>query len=549
MTTPLDILRAQHEALNLRAEIATLEKIVRGEEMTSRLVESEWGELVNRREYLTDTPGWGMADYRATTPSDRVGGKCSPFFENEFDLANIRGIGRYLAGATEVAIGALESLVSFTIGTGLTYEVAPKNETSNKDSLVEAVQVAVDEILEANQWIGDQEAEAFLRSSRDGECLLWAQDRADVPHIRIIEPDYLTEPSQTRELEDYLGLEGLCWTFGIATDHGNVERRHGYFIQWNGSKCDWDFAPEREAVHIRLNVDRGVKRGISDFYAAYMTLERASKLLGNTLQGAAIQATIAYIREHAAGTTQGSVESFRASKSTSNYQQSLANGSSRTVYQERFKPGRVIDTAGSKYHAGPLGQSNAPIYVNVMQAALRIVGARWQMPEYMISGDASNANYSSTLVSGGPFDRATQRRQAFYRRKFAELVWKCLAHLVRRGRFLQFNIGTLTELKRQVQLKIDAPDVDVKDKEAEERVRDSQQRAGILSPRTRAQKSGLDYDIEIANGAKASTPAPFQLLDPRRQGVPTTTQSAIAAALESVQTTDEARAVLRDCYP
>ena len=43
------------------------------------------------------------------------------------------------------------------------------------------------------------------------------------------------------------------------------------------------------------------------------------------------------------------------------------------------------------------------MHVQIVQAGLRALGNRWDMPEYMISGDSSNANYASTLVSGAPF--------------------------------------------------------------------------------------------------------------------------------------------------
>lgn len=532
MTQTIDQLRSRHEELKLRHEVSELERIVHNEELASKLVESsEWGSWVNPREAMYDTPGWGYSGYdaRISSPHDRKGGKCTPFFETEQDLAMIRGIGRYLAGSTEVAVGALENLTSFTIGTGFSYEVAAKTGVEASEQLVATVQTAVDEIIEANQWTGDQEEESFRRAPRDGETLLWARDWND---IRIVEPDYLTEPSSPRAVEDYCGLCGLEWTFGVATDVGNPTKRHGYFIQWEGSPSDWDFAPAREAVHIRLNVDRNVKRGISDFYAAFQTLDRATKLLGNTLQGAAIQAAIAYIREHVAGTTSAQVTDFRGGASTRQVQQPLSGGGSRTVYQQKFNPGTIIDTVGTQYKAGPLGQSNAPIFVDVLQAALRIVGARWAMPEYMISGDASNANYSSTLVAGGPFDRATQRRQSFYKRHFEELLWKCLAHRIRRGEFLSMGIGTVTEMKRLLQIKIDAPEVAIQDKKQQEEIMDSQQAAGILSPRTRAQRSNLDYDLEVKNGARPQVAAP----------------SPVAAALESVRTTDEAKAIL-ESYP
>lgn len=575
MTATLDQLREEHERLQVQAEIAALQKLIHNEDMASRLVESEWGDLVNRREYLFDTPGWGRGqyDYRITSPDDRKRGKCSPFFENETDLRNIRGIGRYLATAEGVGIGAVETLLNYICGGGFTYEVEPLEElapepppadplnpqappqpkpASPAERLAREVQKAIDEVIEANRWEGDQEAEAILRTVRDGESLIWVRDEGGMPLFQLIEPDYLTEPASTRRLEEYLGAGGYDWSFGVATMPGRHDRPYAYFIQWEGSASDWDVAPAQEVVHVKANVDRGVKRGISDFYAAYLTIERAAKLLGNTLQGAAIQATIAYIKEHAGGTTTDQIASHRNSRATHTGQVQTPTGV-KTIYGEKFPGGRVIDTAGTKYHAGPLGQPAHRLYVEVMQAALRIVGARWSMPEYMISGDASNANYASTLVSGSPFVKATERRQRKYKGEFSRVLWIALGHLVRRGRFRQFGIHTLSELKQQVQLKVEAPAVAIADQEADERIREIRQRAGILSKKTWAAQVDLDYEVEQANIATEPKPEPSLLPDGTpnpaagQQGggqPPAARQSAIAAALESARTLPEARAIL-----
>lgn len=580
---------------------ATVEELL----PTSLLFEQEFGDIVNRREFLFDTPGFGFGNYdqRVTSASDRVRGKCSPFFENEMDLAAIRGIARFLAGTTEIAIGALENLTSYTIGNGLTYTVEPKRESHKVDSATEpltpeqaedkkedirarqatrAVQEALDEALEANQWVGDKEAEAFRRSHRDGECFIWVREYSGQPQIMLVEPDYITEPVPSREVEDYCGCQpGLEWSFGIASDHCDMERRHAYFVKWpGGAGTDWDVAPTGEMVHVRLNVDRGVKRGISDFYAAYVNMERAAKLLGNTLQGAAIQATIAYIKEHVAGTTSDSITSTRNARSDFTATFNRPGGGSRQIRQEKFFPGRVIDTTGTKYHAGPLGQSSAPTYIDVVQAGLRIVGARWAMPEYMISGDASNANYSSTLMSGGPFDKATQRRQGLYKRHFAEVCWKVLGILASRGRFREHGILSLRDLKKVLQVKVEAPAVAVQDRKQEEEIRQIRHDAGILSKKTWAAQAELDFEVELANGAaEKAEPSPFgappvpgqppnqpplpqprQASKFRRLGQPpekdagdanaeAKRQAIVAAALESVRTTAEARAVLSEAYP
>ena len=64
--------------------------------------------------------------------------------------------------------------------------------------------------------------------------------------------------------------------------------------------------------------------------------------------------------------------------------------------------------AGTDYEF-PAAGIDAGRYVAVLQAELRAVASRLVMPEFMLSSDASNANYSSTMVAEGPavkmFDR------------------------------------------------------------------------------------------------------------------------------------------------
>ncbi len=56
----------------------------------------------------------------------------------------------------------------------------------------------------------------------------------------------------------------------------------------------------------------------------------------------------------------------------------------------------------------------APVDKNVaaIQAELRACAAALAMPEYMLSGDASNANFSSTMVAEGPAVKTFEEMQA-----------------------------------------------------------------------------------------------------------------------------------------
>lgn len=516
--TTLQQLQEQRDALAMRAEIAGIEAALRVADLSSRVVESEWGELVNRREYLSDTPGFGRGEYdqRATSANDRLRGKLYPIFENEQDLAWIRGVGRFIASHHEVGVGLLENLVSFTLGNGLVYEPQSRRKGEASPALLADVSAALDEFHEANGWTCEDgsnslEEELLTRDVVDGEFIVWVDGEPRVPRVRIPEPDFLTEPADVATVEGYAfgDRRHLDWSFGVASDRVHTDEQVAYYFQWEQASSNWDVIGAHEVVHSKRSVPRRVKRGVSDFFAVYQNIERASKLLGNTLQGAAVQSTIAYIREHAAGTPQTAIESFATGRPGS-VQQIIpkGNGATRTGRTEKFNPGRVIDTAGTKYHAGPLGQSSAPTYVDVMQAALRVTGVRWSMPEHMISGDASNANYSSTLVAGGPFDRATQRRQGGYKGKFGKIHWLALAAYCKKGRFSRRGIYTLADLRAAVELSIDAPDVSIENKMETEQIRKLQYEAGIMSKRSWAGKAGLDWEQEQASIKAETPPAP-----------------------------------------
>src|SRR3972149_5047544 len=125
--------------------------------------------------------------------------------------------------------------------------------------------------------------------------------------------------------------------------------------------------------------------------------------------GATMQAAIAFIRELPRGTTRAGAEGIVAANMTSTREQLTQQGR-QTVKQQYLPPGSRLDIpAGMKYHAGPMGAGEAAkAWIEVLQALLRSIGRRWNMAEYLISGDASNSAYASTLVAEAPFVRARE---------------------------------------------------------------------------------------------------------------------------------------------
>ncbi len=337
----------------------------------------------------------------------------------------------------------------------------------------------MEEFQEENNW-RRFEREAFLRSRRDGEVFLRLDANGGRLRVRFVEPEFVRKPDDPRFLSQYAGAYDLDWESGVAADLGDAERIHGYHVDWSGDGRDWEFLPAERLEHIRINVDWGVKRGLSDFYAAAAEIEQAAKSARNTAEGAAIQATIAYIKEAAVGAARSEIDPHRAMHTDWTSSVPTPDGARRSIRFEKFYPGRVITTAGMKYHAGPLGSSNAPMFIEVIQMVLRRVGQRWSMPEYMVSGDASNANFASTLVAESPFVKSAEAKQMWYAEAFRNLFWKAL-RLTRPDRELaRWDIAP-AQLRRLVKLRLEkAPRVSVRNRAEETSIRGALHAAGIL---------------------------------------------------------------------
>lgn len=501
MTTNLQQLRDERQALELQVEIARLRASQRL--MESAPVLESWSELnyVDPREWRTDD--WG----RPLLPGggdDRSGGRNGPVFETEQDLARIRAAARWLADSSPAAIGVLKNLTNYVMGAGFKYTVGSKREAPA--NLIAAVQQALDDFLDDNDWPGDLEHELFRRAHRDGEYFVRLYDAGGGRvAVRVIEPEQVREPDVAQAsrhsrdphpnpLPEYRerGAEGTSWSFGVHTPAADVQTVLGYHVCWRAGSASGEYVPADEMEHARLNVDRNVKRGVSDFYAVEAQLEGAAKLLRNTWEGAAIQAAIAYIREHAPGAASSGIEAWHASQADYSHTQR----GQRTTYVHRYDPGTIIDVPrGQEYKPSPLGSAHGPNFLAIEQAVLRAVGVRWCMPEYMVSGDASNANFASTLVAESPFVKNAEAEQRFFISRFQRIVWKALRIAADAGRFRRYGAG-YAELLRSIEIQIAAPTIAVRNRHEETQTRALLHQAGVLSKQTWAAQEGLDWELE-----------------------------------------------------
>ncbi len=176
-------------------------------------------------------------------------------------------------------------------------------------------------------------------------------------------------------------------------------------------------------------VDANVKRGLPLFFPVRKNLRRAEKLLRNMSVVAEIQSAIALIRKHQGGIRSG-VQQFAASQTDVTLTQAATG---RTTSFRRFGPGTILDAPGGIEYDFPAAGLDAANFVAVLQAELRAIASRLVMPEFMLTSDASNANYSSTMVAEGPAMRMFARLQADLVNDDLEVMWRVVRAAVEAG--------------------------------------------------------------------------------------------------------------------
>lgn len=469
---------------------------------------------------LTDFPGydhWGMygvgAPYLWTNPDDRSEGRYRPYYENAHDVRRMRAEGRSVYASSVVANSALHKLSDYVIGNGFDFIAQPRRrfrDDPTAKQLADIVQQAIDKLLDYNNFVGALDRELHEHSRIDGDTFVGLYPEGDCVRFEAIDPGCIVQPADPKPLERWAGTSHKLngWWHGVHTvfqphlKHDDTAKPLGYHAVFDNLGDFWDYLPASRVEHIKRNVDLHARVGVSDFAIMMQDLENEAKLRRNTAVGAAINAAIAGIRQHAEGTTQSTVESMVRGSATATYERPIQGGTRNTAVQN-IAPGTIKDIPkGMEWLAGPMGTLAQPVYVEVDAHLLRIIGTRWSMPEFLVAGDASNSNYASTLVAESPFVKYCEHSQQFYAQRFERLLWKAL------GLIQKTIAGNWRQICQTVEINAEYASPASRDKLQQAQCNQILVDAGIMSKRTWANDSGLDYDEELQNQATEPKPAP-----------------------------------------
>lgn len=468
----VDTLREEYRRLRYQVRIQGLERSKKLLESTGLTDPFDW--VGPYQDLFDQFNGMQQFPYPLSTPNDRRYGQNFPLIRNEQQLALIRAPSRILCSTNDYAIGLMEGLTSYVVSSGFTYRAI-----SDDEGLAADMQRAIDDFIESAWW-GELEQELFWRSREDGEFFLRCDHEDGETWVRTIEPEQVQQEHGTPDR----------FSFGIETDPKDLWRIYGYTVLYLDNPGEYEQVDASEVIHHKCNVKRTIKRGIPDFsFTTADAFRLSNKLQRNMGESAAIQAAIAYIRQHE-GASLPSMTNFQAAQTDFTSTDPITG---RFTATSKMAPGSVLDIGQfSKYLPPPAWGSSTPPFVDILQACLRAAGVRWNVPEWLASGLHDTSSFASSLTAESPLVKRAIREQKKYERPFMTVMRKVIRHKIDAGDLPDYAL-------KKAHIQCEPPSLEVRNKLEEAQANQIRVQGGWKSNQTVMQEEGLDVEAELQN--------------------------------------------------
>ena len=441
--------------------------------------------------------------------SDRRHGDNWPIFRNEIELARIRNASRILSRYNSFARALLTNLTNYVVGKGFEYkavstDIVPdvdaqtpgKQDPDRVNRLEKVVQQWLTKWMKKTKW-KQREREAFRRIMRDGEAFLRLFKLDSGLAVRPVEPEQVINPPGAMYTDG--------WSYGIqhqTTPDVDVETILQYHVVYKDltevfqKKTDTpigEYVDAADVVHVKSpEEDSTVKRGLPSFYGdAGNALMRASDLMRNISAGAAARQAISMIWEYEFGNeTQISsmLSAHREYEETDGI-----TGNTRNI--DRRHTGEIVHVPkGQQVGQHPGRDAGVGEHLQAVQGDVRLASSAFAAPEY-ITGDASNANYASSLVASAPFVRQAESLQEPLVEAFSFIIQEAIKYAIELGDLPQ-------EALTLVEIQVTPPKVVHRDMVQQAVVDERLVMMGAKDRQTVAMEWGLDWETVKANNAE-----------------------------------------------
>ncbi len=342
----------------------------------------------------------------------------------------------------------LSQLTNYTVGAG--FGVKFKDE---------ATQSEWDAIAKVISW-KRRSREIVRRVIRDGECFI----RKFGQHVRMVEPGLVKTPA------DLVSQPGHA--DGIVFEPDDVETIHGYYLD-KGLNHEPEFVEASEILHLKDPLsDFDDMRGYSILYDAVGDMQAYSAFIEYRMIMNKVRAAYAVIeREKTSTPSQINArrDQIRDGTHTRNDKTRshgfVGAGIHRIIgpNTEIEFPPHSVDGSGSE----PDGR-----------AQRLLIACSQSLPEFLVSSDSSNSNYSSTTVAESPGIRTLSSWQQWFADEFE--------------RFIEWLMN------RDVEPLFTWPPLVVRDELKETQSNKIKVDAKVKSIETWQEESGLDPELEAS---------------------------------------------------
>jgi capsid protein len=169
-----------------------------------------------------------------------------------------------------------------------------------------------------------------------------------------------------------------------------------------------------DIVHTRIGVDSNQKRGVTVFLPVLHVLDCFNTWVETELLARKLQSSIVLWRKVQGGPQQAAA-----------FADGLASGSqvAADARRETIRPGTILTTGHGTDVQFLQPNTNFGDAVPLGRVLLLCTAAGAGLPEFMLTSDASNANFASTMIAEGPAVKLFQSEQQFFAGEFTR-VWR-----------------------------------------------------------------------------------------------------------------------------
>ncbi len=323
---------------------------------------------------------------------------------DETDRTDARTKARQLVVNNPHARNLLRLLEIYVVGPGLRLNHERVRREGDTDALARDAERLWTEFVTENRRHFSYR-EYARRTWRDGECFLRKFPLATwPPTVRFIDPEAIGPTSEHPD------------SHGILTNPDDVETPAAYLRIDPVSGELLEELPDESVFHTRVGIDSNQKRGVTILMPILDVLACFEKWRDTELLARKLQASIVLWRK-----VQGSPS--RATALADSAQVSSVSDPYGTTRRERYRAGTILTTSQGTELEFLQPNTNFVDAVPLGRLLLLSIAAGAGLPEFMLTSDASNANFASTMVAEGPAVKLFQSEQQFFATEFNH-IWR-----------------------------------------------------------------------------------------------------------------------------